>query len=85
MEGMTQFQKYKYNLTCSDNDSLGFAEVSSARDGIWPGARFTLTCLPGLGAEEAMTFQVMLLSPGWQETRDELEAITGWSLDFEQV
>jgi hypothetical protein len=84
-EGMSQFQKYKFGMSCSDMESPGFAEVSSARDAIWPGAKFYLTCLPSLGAEEAITVTAMVMTPGWQVTRDEWGAVTSWSMDLEQV
>jgi len=85
MEGMSQFRKFKFNISCSDMASPGFAEVSSAREAIGPGSKFNLTCLPELGAAEAQTFVAMVMPQGWQVTTDEYGAVVGWSLDLEQV
>lgn len=77
-DGISAFQKYKFTLSCTDQESPDFA-------GIWPGDTFTLTCLPDLGSAAAASFTVMLMPPGWQVSRDEWEAVTGWSMELEQV
>ncbi|WP_409188456.1 hypothetical protein [Bradyrhizobium sp. RDM4] len=84
-EALPQFQKYEFALSCEDVESPGFAEVSSARGAIWPGATFLLTTPPELGASEPQTFTVMLLSPGWKISRDEWGGVTGWSAQFREV
>ncbi len=80
-----QFHKYKFHLSCTDQESPGFSAASSDADAIWPGAEFTLTCIPQLGAAEAQTFTVMVMAPGWQVVTDEYNCDVGWSLDLEEV
>lgn len=84
MEGFDQFKKYKFTISCDDMDSPGFAAGVSISDQVWIGTKFTLTCLPGLGASDAITFTTMVVSP-WQIACDEWGAATSWSLDLEQV
>ncbi len=83
-----QMQKYAFKISCTDQESPGFAEMSSEADAIWPGDIFELTCIPQLGSsasEEQQEFTVMVMAPGWQVQTDEYNADVGWSLDLEQV
>lgn len=79
------FRKLRAKISCSDQESPGFAEMSSASDAIWPGSVFDVTFLPQLGSADAVTLRMMVMAPGWQVSRDELNADTAWSLDLEQV
>lgn len=83
MEGFDQFRKYKSTISCDDMDSPAFAAGSSAGDSVWPGDKFTVTCLPHLGDADAVTLIMMVRN--WQITRDEWGAATSWSLELEQV
>lgn len=83
MDGFDQFKKYKGTISCDDMDSPGFADATTAADGVWQGDKFTLTCLPHLGSEEAITMTVMCMN--WNVARDEWGAATSWSFEWEQV
>lgn len=78
-----QFKKYKASISCSDQESPGFAEMSSLADEIWPGSIFTVTCIPQLGKAAAMTLTMMVTV--WEVSRDEYGAVTEWSLQMEEV
>ena len=78
-----QMRKYKAHISCTDQESPGFAEMTSAADPIWPGDEFTVTCLPQLGAAEAITLTMLVTA--WQINRDEYNADTGWTLDLEEA
>lgn len=84
-DGLTEFRKYKFSLSCEFMDSPGFADDSTASEPLWPGDKVTLMCIPHLGAAEQQTFTAMVMQPGWQVTRDEWGAATSWSLEVEQV
>jgi hypothetical protein len=84
MEGFDQFKKYKFTISCDDMESPGFAAGLTVSDQVWIGTKFTLTCLPGLGATDPLTFTTMVTAP-WQVTTDEWGAAVSWSLDLEQV
>jgi len=79
------FRKLKAKISCADQESPGFAEMSSAADGIWPGSIFDVTFIPQLGLAEQMTVRMMVMAPGWQVHRAELSADTSWSLDLEEI
>ncbi len=83
--GFEQFRKYRFQLSCDDVESPGFAAMSSESSAIWPGDEMTLICVPELGATEQQTFTAMVMAPGWQVSRDEYGAVTSWSLNLEQV
>src|SRR5574341_337271 len=78
------FRKYRVTISCSDQESPGFAEISSGADGIWPGALVTVTLVPQLGRAAAMTLNMIVVSP-WRESADEYAAENSWSLELEQV
>lgn len=80
-----QLQKYKFTVSCQDQESPGFAADSSSEIPVWPGDTFTLICIPQLGAAEQQTYTVMVISPGWQVQTDEYGADVGWTLNLEQV
>lgn len=81
--GRVEARKYKFTISCTDHESAGLAENTTDQDAIWPGDEFTLTCIPQLGSAEARTFTVLLTSP-WKLSRDEWEAQSSWSMEFEQ-
>lgn len=83
MEGFEQFRKYKGTISCDDMDSPAFALATTAADAVWPGDKFTLTCLPHLGAEDQIVLTVMCRS--WQISRDEWGAATSWSFEWEEI
>lgn len=78
------FQKYRVSITCTDQDSPGFAETSSSEDGVWPGSLVTVTLIPHLGAIEPITLNMMVIQP-WRESADEYAHSTSWQLDLEQI
>jgi hypothetical protein len=79
-----QFQKYHVTITCTDQESPGFAALSSDGDGIWPGNLVTVTLIPQLGSAAALTLNMMVAAP-WTETRSEWEAESSWTLELEEV
>ncbi len=79
-----EFHKYALTIGCNDQESPGFAAVSSEADGIWPGTLITVTLPPQLGSAEPITLDMMVTKP-WRESRDEYGAITAWQLDLEEV
>jgi hypothetical protein len=83
MDGFEQFRKYKGTITCDDTDSPAFALVTTDDDAVWRGNTFMLTCIPHLGSEDAIVLTVMCMD--WNITRDEWNAATAWSFDWEQV
>ncbi len=81
-----QMRKYKATISCTDQESPGFAAMTSENpDGIWPGDIFTVVCLPQLGSATPLTLTMMVMAPGWQESFDEYNAANGWSLELEEV
>lgn len=78
-----QFRKYKGTISCDDQESPGFAEVTTDLEGVWPGSIFTLTCITQLGSAEQMTLMVRMTQ--YSVNRDEMDAATSWSMDWEQV
>jgi hypothetical protein len=78
------FRKYRVTITCADQESPGFAEISSGADGIWPGALVTLTLLPHLGAASPLTLNMMVVAP-WRESADEYAHQNSWQLELEEV
>jgi hypothetical protein len=83
-DGVTAFRKYQFQISCEDMEAPGFSAASEGRTALWPGDEVTLICIPELGATEQQTFAALVMSPGWQVTRDEWGAITSWSLELEQ-
>lgn len=79
-----QFRKYRVVISCTDHESPGFAAVSSAGDGVWPGSPVTAVLLPQLGAATALTLSMMVTEP-WSESLDEYAVANSWSLTLEQV
>ncbi len=79
-----EFRKYALTIACSDQESPGFAAVSSESDGIWPGTLVTVTLPPQLGSVGPLEFDMMVVKP-WRESRDEYGALTAWQLDLEEV
>lgn len=77
-----QFRKYKGTISCDDQESPGFAALSTDSDGIWPGTRFTMTCLPQLGAADPIMLDIVVMN--WQENVDEYGAANSWQLEWEQ-
>jgi hypothetical protein len=82
--GVPTALKYKFQLSCEDMESPGFAVVVAGRAALAPGDEVTLTCIPELGATAQQTYTALVTSPGWSVTRDEWNAITSWSLELEQ-
>lgn len=80
----TNFRKYRVTLSCSDQESPGFAEISSGADGIWPGSLVTITLLPHLGATSPLTLNMMVVAP-WRESADEYAHQNSWQLELEEV
>lgn len=80
-----QFRKLKAKISCTDQESPGFAEMSSVSESIWPGSVFEVTFIPQLGSADAVTVRMMVMAPGWQVSRDEINADTAWSLDLEEI
>ncbi len=78
-------QKYAFVISCTDQESPGFAASNTDLDPIWVGDEFTLTCIPQLGDAEQQTFSVMVVPPGWQIQTDEYGADVGWTLNLEEV
>jgi hypothetical protein len=83
MDGFEQFRKYECEISCDDMDSPAFAADSTADDPVWPGDKFTVTCLPHLGAEEPIVLTMMCMT--WNVSRDEWGAATSWSMKLAQV
>ncbi len=77
-----QFRKYKATISCTDQESPGFAEMSSEFDAIFPGDDFTVTCVPHLGTAEQLVLSMKVVS--WNISRDEYEVDTGWSMSLEE-
>lgn len=82
--GQPQFRKYKVSLSCSDQESPGFALNTTDREEIWPGTEVQITLQPQLGAPYPVSLNAMVMSPGWKEQFDEYGAVNSWSLDLEQ-
>ncbi len=78
------FRKFRVQISCTDQESPGFAEVSSASEGLWPGSLVTVTLPPQLGAVEAITIDAVVVEP-WQESLDEWAADNSWQLVLEQI
>ncbi len=79
-----EFHKYALTISCSDQESPGFAAVSSESDGIWPGTLVTVALPPQLGSVGPIELDMMVTKP-WRESRDEYGALTAWQLDLEEV
>jgi hypothetical protein len=79
-----QHRKYRVTISCTDNESPGFAAISSEADGIWPGMAVTVTLPPQLGSSDAITLDCLVSKP-WSESFDELAAENSWTLELEQV
>lgn len=77
------FRKYRLELSCDDQESPGFSEVTTDVDGIWPGARFVVTLIPQLGQAAAQTLTMAVMD--WNVEGDEWGAATSWTAEFEQV
>jgi hypothetical protein len=80
-----QFRKYKVRITCTDQESPGFAAISTSDpESVWPGSLVTVTLVPQLGSPTALTLNMIVSSP-WAESRDEWAAATEWTLELEEV
>ncbi len=79
-----EFRKYALTISCADQESPGFAAVSSEADGIWPGTLVTVGLPPQLGSVGPLEFDMMVTKP-WRESRDEYGALTSWQIDLEEV
>jgi hypothetical protein len=79
------FRKYRVTISCSDQESPGFAAITTSDpDRVWPGSLVTVTLLPHLGAEEPLELDMMVVSP-WRESLDEWAHMNSWQLELEQV
>lgn len=79
-----QFRRYRVEISCTDMESPGFAAVSSAGDGVWPGSLVSVTLLPQLGDANALTLAMMVVEP-WSESQDEWAADVSWNLVLEEA
>jgi hypothetical protein len=73
---LTEFQKYKSTVSCTDLAGPGLPAI-------WPGLPVTMVTLSDLLGPDPVTMGMLVI--GWKASRDEWGAITGWSIDFEQV
>ncbi len=78
------FKKYRVTITCTDQESPGFAELSSGGLGVWPGSLVTVTLLPHLGAASPLVLSMVVVSP-WRETMEEYQHSNSWQLELEEV
>lgn len=82
--GVALFHKYRITITCEDQETPGFASVSSAGTGVWPGSLVSVTLPPHLGYSQAQTFSCVVVEP-WSESFDEYAHQNSWQLVLEQV
>jgi hypothetical protein len=80
----SNFQKYRVTITCTDQESPGFAEMSTGGPGIWPGSLVAVTLLPHLGSASPLSLEMMVVAP-WRESLDEWNHDNSWQLDLEEV
>ncbi len=78
------FRKYRIQISCTDQESPGFAAMSSFSDGIWPGSFVTVTLPPQLGSADPLTIDCVVAEP-WQESLEEYAADNSWQLVLEQI
>ena len=78
------FRKYRVTISCTDQESPGFAEISTAAAGIWPGSLVSVTLLPHLGAVTPLVLNMIVVSP-WRESLDEYAHDNSWELELEEV
>lgn len=81
---VVQFRRYRVEISCTDQESPGFAAVSSTGEGVWPGSLVQVVLLPQLGDANAITLNMMVTEP-WQESQDEWAADVSWSLVLEEA
>lgn len=79
-----ELRKYRVTIGCTDQESPGFASMSSDADGIWPGSLVTVTLMPQLGSADPITLDMMVTRP-WSESRDEYGAASAWQIELEEV
>lgn len=78
---LTQFQKYRITIKCSDQEAPTF-------DNIWKGKVIIVTCIPELGVAADDTDGVLtmfMMVDEWETSRDEYEVETGWSLSAIEI
>lgn len=79
-----ELRKYRVTIGCTDQESPGFAAMTSDADGIWPGSLVTVTLMPQIGAADPITLDMMVTRP-WSENRDEYGAASAWQIELEEV
>jgi hypothetical protein len=82
--GAEQMKKYRLQISCTDQESPGFAAITTAGIGVWPGSLVDVTLLPQLGSATPLQLEMIVVEP-WSESVDEWGASNAWQLTLEET